>query len=724
MQEIKGKFRSLIFDGKNGFKIGLFKVKDSSEDLEDIINKTITFSGYFSALSSEEYYLMKGEYINHPKYGYQFQVNSYERIEPEGKDAVIEFLSSSLIKGCGEKTALKIVNTLGEQAINKIKEDLNNLLLVPGITKKTAERIYNSLIQYSESDQILITLKEMGFSIKESLKLFEIYQMFIINVIEENIYQLSDLIDFNKLDSIFLTNHDLLDNRRINACIVESLKRLSFSLGDTYSTKEEIFYTLKKDFNINTDIEILLGNINALDQQKIIIEKDRYYLKNNYEMEEFIANTLCKINLKAKKKINKFNDLIEQVQNEIKVIYDADQKKAIKTALENNISIITGGPGTGKTTIINGLVKLIKLVNDWYKPEDINKITLLAPTGRAAKKMAESTKLSASTIHRYLKWNKDDDSFGYNENNPHQPKVLIIDETSMVDTFLLFNLLKGINHDVKIIFVGDENQLPSVGFGLILNDLINSEKFNHVALNKIYRQSNKSYIPYLAKEIKEAVLTDNFFEVKDDFKFIEAANHQIKETIKQICEMSLKKKLSEEDIQILAPMYKGENGIDNLNNLLQNIFNPSSSIKKEVTIGDVIYRENDKIIQLINDSDNNVYNGDIGYIKKINDDSKKLIEVNFDGNLVVYRKDNLNAINHAYAISVHKSQGSEFNHVIVPITINYSRMLYNKLIYTGVTRAKKSLMIIGSYEAFSKGINNNYSETRKTSLKEKIIDFK
>lgn len=724
MQEIKGKFRSLIFDGKNGYKIGLFKVKETSIDLEDLINKTITFSGYFSSLSAEETYLMKGEYINHAKYGYQFQVNAYEKVDPEGKDAIVEFLSSSLIKGCGEKTALKIVNTLGEEAIEKIKADINNLLLVPGITQKMADKIYRSLIEYGESDQILIDLKDIGFSIKESLKLFELYQSFIINMAEDNIYQLSDVIDFNKLDSIFMKNHDLLDPKRINACIIESLKRLSYSLGDAYSTKEEIFLTLKKEFNINIDSEELLGNINALDGQGIIIDHSRYYLKNNYEMEEYIANSLCNINLQLNKKINHFDILIDQIQNEIKVTYDDDQKEAIKKSLENNVSIITGGPGTGKTTIINGLVKIIRLINDWYKPEDLNKIALLAPTGRASKKMAESTRASASTIHRYLKWNKDDDTFGYNEDNPHQPRVVIVDETSMVDTYLMFNLLKGIEHQVKIIFVGDENQLPSVGFGLILNDLINSKKFNHVALNKIYRQSNKSYIPYLAKEIKETLLSDEFFDDKDDFKFIEANNHQIKDTIKQICELSIKKALSEEDIQVLVPMYKGENGIDNLNILLQNIFNPSNELKREIAIGDVIYRENDKVIQLINDPDNNVYNGDVGYIKKINDDQKKLIEVNYDGNIVIYRRDNLNAINHAYAISIHKSQGSEFNHVIMPITINYSRMLYNKLIYTGVTRAKKSLMIIGNYDSLEKGVLNNYSETRKTTLKEKIIDFK
>lgn len=717
MQEIKGKYRSSIFEGSNGYKVGLFKVKYASEGLEDIVNKTITFSGYFADVNQEETYSLIGEYVNHPKYGYQFQVSSYERVEPEGVDAIIEFLSSSLIKGCGEKTAKKIVDYYGESSIEKIKESVGNILLIPGISEKNAIKIHDSIIKYGETDQLLIDLKKVGFSIKEALKLIKSYGSLIFNIIDEDIYSLIDEIEFNKLDKIYLTNHEYNDVIRVKACIIESLKRISFTNGDVYSLKEEIYFYLKNNFNINLEEDEFNSIIKSIAEDKLMIEDNRYYLTDNYEMEIYIAEVLTSINERRKNKIVKFAKLLSDVELEVKVKYNDEQKLAIKSAIENNICIITGGPGTGKTTIINGLVKMFRSINDWHSEADYENIVLLAPTGRASKKMAEATRSGSSTIHRYLKWNKDDNSFAYNEHNPRTPKVIIIDETSMVDTYLLNHLLKGIDHNTQIIFVGDENQLPSVGPGLILSDLINSNKFVTVSLKEIYRQSNNSYIPYLAKEVKEGTISEKFSAKKDDFKFIDVKSSQIKETLKQICDLSTNKDLTEEDIQVLAPMYKGENGIDNLNILLQNHFNPESKEKSEIKYGDVIYRENDKIIQLVNDSDNNVYNGDIGVITAVNPkDNKCILEADFDGNFVTYKRDDLVNIKHAYAISIHKSQGSEFNHVIIPITMNYSRMLYNKLIYTGITRAKKSLIILGEINAFNKSINNNHSEMRKTTL--------
>lgn len=725
MNSIKGRYRSSIFESNNGYIVGLFKVKEADSELEDLINKTITFSGYFANLNSEEDYLFIGEYINHPKYGYQFQTSSYERIEPEEEDAIIEFLTSSLIQGCGEKTAKQIVKMYGKDSINKIKESVDNLLLIPGLSEKRANKIHSSIIKYSETDELLIDLKKLGFSIKESLKLIKNYSTLVFTIINENIYDLITDIDFNKLDKIYLNNHSFNDELRVRACIVETLKRISFNSGDTYSYKEEIYLYLKKNFNIILEEDEYMSILHNISEDKITIEEDRYYLTDYYEMEKYIANTLLSIKDKRKNKIVNFDNLLENIESEVKVKYNAEQKLAIKSSIENNVSIITGGPGTGKTTIINGLVKMFRSIYDWYKEEDFEKIVLLAPTGRASKKMAEATNSSSSTIHRYLKWNKDDDTFAFNEYNPRNPRVIIIDETSMVDTYLLNHLLKGIIHDCQIIFVGDENQLPSVGPGNVLSDLINSNQFITVSLKEIYRQSPNSYIPYLAQEIKETNIGNTFFDKKDDFKYIDVKSSQIKETIKQICDLSLNKSLTEDDIQLLAPMYKGENGIDNLNILLQEHFNPKSKNKLEIKHGDVIYRENDKIIQLVNDSDNNVYNGDIGIIETINpNDNKNILEANFDGNFVSYKKEDLINIKHAYAISIHKSQGSEFNHVIIPLTMNYSRMLYNKLIYTGVTRAKKSLILVGDYKALEKSIASDYSENRKTTLKSRLVKEK
>lgn len=327
------------------------------------------------------------------------------------------------------------------------------------------------------------------------------------------------------------------------------------------------------------------------------------------------------------------------------------------------------------------------------------------------------------TIHRYLKWDKITGKFEYNEYNKHTERLIIVDETSMIDTETFDALLKGISSNVRLIIVGDDNQLPSVGPGLILADLIASELFNHVPLREIYRQSIGSSIPYLCLSIKNHELEEESLSRKDDFSFLPVDVHVIKETIREICKLSIKKGIDSSDIQILAPMYKGENGIDNLNMILQDLFNPRAMDKNEIKMGEVIYREGDKVLQLINDPDNNIYNGDIGYIVEANAGSKdKLLVVNFYGNAVFYKREDLVNLKHAYAITIHKSQGSEFDHVIMPVTMNYGRMLYNKLLYTGVSRAKKSLTILGSPQAFYMGTNNDYSLNRKTNLVETLMN--
>ena len=297
----------------------------------------------------------------------------------------------------------------------------------------------------------------------------------------------------------------------------------------------------------------------------------------------------------------------------------------------------------------------------------------------------------------------------------------------MLDTYLFSSLLKGLNHNIILVLVGDSNQLLSVGSGLILNDLIDSEMFVHTTLEEIYRQSENSYIPILAKEIKERNLNSEFTKQTDDYNFIHASGLQIKEYVRRICEMSKDKGFTEDDMQILAPMYKGENGIDNLNMLLQDIFNPKKSKKKELKYGDVVYREHDKVLQLVNDPDNNIFNGDIGYIESIDtvmgERKKEVVTIDFFGTRVIYSREDLINIKHAYAISIHKAQGSEFSHVIMPVSKSYFRMLYNKLVYTGVSRAKKSLIIIGEEESFIRAINNDYANNRKTNLKQKLLNY-
>ncbi|MCR5483556.1 MAG: AAA family ATPase, partial [Bacilli bacterium] len=438
-----------------------------------------------------------------------------------------------------------------------------------------------------------------------------------------------------------------------------------------------------------------------------------------------IADTLYRMVNFDKETIKNIDNKIELIERDYMISYNAEQRKAIKEALENQVTIITGGPGTGKTTIINGIIRLYQEVNGLPNHKMKDHIQLLAPTGRASKRMCETTLFPASTIHRYLKWNHETGDFAVNEYNKTKHDLIIVDELSMIDNNLFSSLLDGISMNAKLVLVGDSNQLPSVGPGNILKDLIDSDMIPHIELKNIYRQSANSFIPTLASEIKNVYIESDLSQKRDDYNFIKCDRIQIKQMIQEIIKMAKNKGLDETDMQVLIPMYKGENGIDNINVLLQNIFNPENDSKKEITIGTTVFREKDKIINLVNNVENNIFNGDIGYITKINPKkSDEIMEVDFYGNKVTFKREELSAniIKHAYAMSIHKSQGSEFNHVIMPISKEYSRMLYNKLIYTGVSRARKSLLLIGDEEAFIRGVNNSYSEIRKTALKELLLE--
>lgn len=728
MNYIKGKIKHLIFESTSGYKVGLIRVKETNDpEMEDFINKTVTFTGYFADLTMDYVYVLEGSLVYTEKYGYQYKVENYHYQEVEGKDAVIEFLASPLVKGCGEKTACDIVETLGEDALKKIKESYTNLLLVPKMTEKKALKIYDSIMKYRQTDEMIVELKNLGFTINEALSIINKYGDETISIVKSNPYCLNELIDFNKLDKVYLNIGTFDDETRIKACLVETIKRLEMADGDTYFSLEEILDGLKRFFSLLPDTSVTEKVVQELSvNNDIIVDKDKYYLKTTYEMEYDIAKNLSLINNIPPVEIKEFETEIIKLQESIDVTYNKEQLLAIKKALENRISIITGGPGTGKTTIIKAITKLyIKIHN--LRPDEISsQIALLAPTGRAAKKLAESTGLPASTIHRYLKWNKEANDFQINELNKNFHRLVIVDETSMIDTHLFDALLKGICTNIQLILVGDANQLPSVGPGLILSDLINSDVFTFTPLETIYRQSNNSYIPYLAQEIKNKNLSNDYLTKKDDYNFLNATGSNIRELIKMICERSIKKGLTDKDIQILAPMYKGENGIDHLNEILRDLFNPPDTKKKEIKVGEVTYRVGDKVLQLTNDPNNGVFNGDIGYIKDIVTitvpKKQEAIVIDFDGNKIDYKKEDMNMVKHAYAISIHKSQGSEFPHVIMPITKSYYKMLYNKLIYTGVSRAKKSLVLIGKPYALIMAVNNDYSNQRKTTLKERLLN--
>ena len=722
---IKGNFKRSIYRSDNGYIIGLFKIKETNlSNLEEYINHTITFTGYFHELIEEETYLFSGNIVEHEKYGTQFQVENYERILPEENDAIIEFLSGGLFKGIGEKTAEKIVNYLGKDTLNIIIENPNNLLLIPTITKRQIDTLHNTLLDYQSSYKTIVFLNEIGFSTRDSLLIYNKYKDKTEIVLNDNIYLLSEDIEeitFKRVDIIALKNQvKRNDIRRIAAGIIYVLNEVCNTIGHSYLLKDEIILYLTRALNIDLTLaEIDQSLENLARDLKIINTDEKYYLTKMYEAEDNIAKR-CGYLMRAKEHQDKKLEVtIREIEKNFGYFYNEEQLEAIKLSYMKNILIVTGGPGTGKTTIINTICELYRQMNKLSYDKLAERIALLAPTGRASKRISESTNLPASTIHRFLKWNKESNKFGINEYHKSSVDFVIIDEFSMVDTYLFDSLLKGLRYDTKIILVGDYNQLPSVGSGQLLKDMIESESLHVVKLKQLYRQKENSNIINLAYQINENKLYQTIFNQTDDLTFIPIPQNKVVEEIVNIASNYTD---NDQKLQILAPMYKGINGIDNINISLQNVFNPESKSKKEIIINNVVYRENDKVIQLSNMPDENIFNGDIGYIETIKNGSKKEIYINFDGNTVRYTPANFQKFKHAYAISIHKSQGSEFDTVIIPLVNNYGKMLYRNLIYTAVTRVKKKLYLIGEIEALEKAIQNNDSNIRRTTLKKFIID--
>lgn len=721
MSYIKGTISKIIYrNNSNGYTVGLIKIKESDEE----VGKIETFTGVLPEFNEKTIYQLNGTFTTHNKYGYQFQVDSFEIVLPEKKDELVDFLSSDLFP-IGEKTAKKIVGSFGEDTIDVILNNKEKLLEIPRLGIERINKINNILKEYQSTSNIVLELNRMGFNTKDSLMLLNKYKDKVIRIIDNNIYDLIDNINLNfkEIDTIAINNkYDLYDERRIEALIIYLLNEITFEQGDTYSFFQEIYSSIIKylpDLK-SEDLEYYLLKLSK--QKRVVIKKEKYYLKELYDAEEYIADRIYRLNNMERRKLPKLKEKIKELEQKIGITYDESQKNAIINSLNNNFTITTGGPGTGKTTIIKGIIRM--LVDTCHiSPQNI---ALLAPTGRASRKLIEVCNIPAYTIHKYLGWDKDNNTFLHNEINVCKEEYIIVDEASMIDTMLMFSLLKGTRLDSKFIFIGDYYQLPSVSQGQVLKDMIDSEVLDVIKLNNLYRQKDGNYIINLAHEIKNKELSDNFLTKKEDYNFIEVDNDYVLTSIKDIILKALEKGYREKDIQVLAPMYKSQNGIDNLNKMLQEIFNPKSNDKNELIVGNKIYREGDKILELVNDSDNSISNGDLGYIinitnKEKNGNKKNEIIVDFDGNIVSFSPDKFINITHGYAISVHKSQGGEFNMVIIPFVNSFKRMLYNKLIYTAVTRAKSKLILIGSREAFIYGVNNDYVNNRKTTLKEMLI---
>ena len=570
-----------------------------------------------------------------------------------------------------------------------------------------------------------------SFAERESLLLakYNFYKHNTLRTITENPYALiKDIkgINFKTVDKIAETNEiPANDQNRILYGFIFTISSYCFSTGNTYISKNNLLYntfnTLYASRNIAVSKEDILNSYTfALDTGKLVEIEDRVFLPEIYYSEYSIYSDISRrLELDDNFEISDslLDKYIEEVEEELEISYDIVQIAAIKNCILNNFSILTGGPGTGKTTIILAVIKIFQKIKNYSIHDLLDEtrsiLTLCAPTGKAAKRMSESTGFYASTIHKAIGWSTEDENMEEFVSEKYiKSELVIIDESSMIDVFLMYNLLKIINKDAKIILVGDNDQLPSIAPGNVLNDLINSKAISTVKLNKIFRQSEHSSIINISHSIKNNIPFD-ILENFDDKEFISANKNEMINVISAVYD-DLIKNSSKENIQILAPIYKGTSGINEINTAIQARFNDSD---EQIEYGELIYKINDRVMQLVNRPEDNIFNGDIGYIQEMYKEGNKVkIVIDYDGNYVTYEKQELNQITLSYACSIHKAQGSEFENIIIPFIDNYNFMLNKNLTYTAITRAKKKLILCGNPNVFYKSIEPTNVVTRQTAL--------
>jgi len=711
METITGKVKNYVFhNDENSYSIARITTNN---------HEIVTIVGYFPIVSEDMEYEFSGTWIKHQTYGDQFKVETFKKLDIQSASGLISYLSSSFFHGIGPKTAEKIVDHFGPEAIQRIIEN-KMILKEVGLSAIRIEKFYQQLIENQTNEHILVALYGYGLSGKLSMKLLSKYGMLTIEKLEENPYRLIDDIEgigFIKADEIaFKLGISKDDLRRSKAAIIYAMQYIAYQNGDIYLTEEQLKqYTqsvLGIDIKLDDSIEQLIL------EHRIIIEENRYYLSLSFHTENQLSQEIHEL-LKTTIDVDLsyMETILDTVQIQKNIQYTEYQKKAILTSLSSSVSIITGGPGTGKTTIIDGLLEVYRI---YYKLSSKQaflheKIALMAPTGRAAKRMKELLDMDAKTIHRFLGYSYDGE-FTYDESNPLPQDLIIVDEASMIDMFLAKKLIAAIKPTAQLIIVGDVDQLPSVGPGQILSDLIESNVIPVIRLHEIHRQAKDSRIITLAQHVNEQNLSMEDLVSDGDVYLYKASIEKIKDVIIKQIEGALSEGYSMiDDIQVLAPMYKGELGIDRLNQILQEKFNPHQ--KDFIVYGDKTFYTHDKVIQLVNDPERMIMNGDIGKVKaiKTNANDEKYMVVTFDENEVMYEKQDLDELNLAYAISIHKSQGSEYKIVILPMIRNFMHMLKKELIYTAITRAKKFLLILGDMQLLVYAANH-LSEKRQTTL--------
>lgn len=734
MEILDGLVEAVIFKSEDtGYVVAKFTA-----------NKEVnTIVGTMPLIKEGQQIEVKGEWIKHKQFGRQFNVEEYKEVLPTSTKEIEKYLSTGIIHGIGPVTAKKIVKAFGEETLNILDNNIERLKEVEGIGKKKYNIIYQSYLETRELKDIIMFFQKHGVTINQCLKIYKKFGGDAQNIVSENPYILSDEISgigFLTSDRIAKSlGIEPISDFRIQSGIKYVLNSFS-GLGNTYMPKDKLINEAQRVLSV--DKELIEVNIyNSVLEGKIKIEKineiEAVYSLPYYFCELGVTNKIITLSIENFQTIN--SDItfeISSFERKNNIVFADSQKEAILGAFENGIEIITGGPGTGKTTIIKCIIEI-------YENNGM-KVLLAAPTGRAAKRMTESTGREAKTIHRLLEMGVSDNEnsfFGRGEGEPLEGDVIIVDEASMIDIMLMNSLLKAIKLGTRLIIVGDADQLPSVGPGNVLRDLIDSEFIKVVRLKDIFRQGKESMIITNAHRINNGELPylnkkggDFFFDNRE-------SNEEILETILDLVNRRLplfNSKWSKiRDFQVLSPTRKGILGVDNLNNELQSILNPPSKDKKERKFKDSVFREGDKVMQTKNNyslkwnringyGDNEgvgIFNGDMGFIESISEENRTVTVVFDDERRIVYDNLYVEELELAYAITIHKSQGSEFKVIITPAFMGSAFLMNRNILYTGITRAKELVVVVGNQRALKYMVDNTNSMERYSSLKERILDI-
>ncbi len=740
--ELEGEIAEIIYKNEiNSYCIAVLNTTDGTE---------ITIVGYLPFINIGDTLKLHGKMVEHQEYGEQFKVDTFEKMMPQGLDALERYLANGSIKGIGPSTAKKIIETFGEDTINVFKLEPAKLAQIKGITKEKAYEMSQSFIENWEVWQIVGFLDKFGVGPQSAETIYKKLGPNSIEEIQSNPYILVDLINkvnFNQIDKMALDiGMEYNNEKRIRSGIKHALTLATYN-GHCAVIYDNLIKFVNELLGVREEeIEDVLINMKA--KEELVIEdrenEEWVYLSSYYMAEKNVAEKLIKLDqCKNIKKIDKFKKELELFEKKSNIELSEKQKEAIKKINDHNICVITGGPGTGKTTIIKTIIELFK--HNGMKP------VLCAPTGRAAKRMTEATGEEAKTLHRLLEIGSivSEDTQNVNTNlsvAPIDADIIIVDEMSMVDIFLMNYLCKAIYNGTKLVLVGDTDQLPSVGPGNVLKDIIQSEKITTIVLNKIFRQAAQSKIIINSHRVNDGesfITKEEINEINDkyleDFFYIDETNKT--KILNQVLSLSGErlKKYGDYDllqnIQVITPTKKGELGTKELNQLLQATVNPISETKKEKKFGDSIFREGDRVMQVKNnyemywerknpllETGSGVFNGEFGTIQKINEHEKQ-IQIKFDDEKIAwYAFNELEQIEHAYAITVHKAQGSEFDVVIMVIGPSAPMLLTRNLLYTGMTRAKKLLIMIGNKNIIDFMIKNADNKRRNTGLCYKLIN--